>query len=104
MRTTVDIPEDVLRRAKAEAALRGMKLKDFVTEALRLALGEGGGRVAERAPEYPEADRQVLAEDCVFPLVRNADGPELRDLTPERVHQILEEEEVERALEPGDPA
>ena len=31
MRTTIDIPEDLLRRAKSTAALRGIKLKDLVT-------------------------------------------------------------------------
>ncbi len=29
-----EIPDDVHRRAKAEAALRGMTLKDFLIEAL----------------------------------------------------------------------
>jgi hypothetical protein len=38
MRTTVDIPEDLLRRAKSEAALSGRKLKDLVEEGLRLVL------------------------------------------------------------------
>lgn len=103
MRTTVDIPESVLRRAKAEAALRGMKLKDFVTQALRAALEGGERRVAERAPEYGSAERQQMGNGCVFPLIRGADGPELRDLTPERVRAILEEEDVERARRPTDP-
>ena len=30
MRTTVDIPDELLRRAKSEAALRGRKLKDLI--------------------------------------------------------------------------
>lgn len=38
MRTTVDIPDELFRRAKSEAALRGCKLKDLVEEGLRLAL------------------------------------------------------------------
>lgn len=97
MRTTLDIPEDVLRKAKSEAALRGIPLKDYVTEAIRMALQSPLGAVAEATPDY-EADEQVLSEDCVFPLIRGEGGPALRDLTPERVHEILEEEEVERAL------
>jgi len=40
MRTTVDIPDELLRRAKSEAALRGRKLKDLVEEGLRLAVEE----------------------------------------------------------------
>lgn len=38
MRTTVDIPEDLLRRAKAVAALRGMKLKDLFATLLEEGL------------------------------------------------------------------
>ncbi len=103
MRTTIDIPEDLLRRAKAEAALRGLKLKDYVTEALRAALRGDLESVREGAPSYGDEDRQFLAQDCVFPLIRGAGGPALRDLTPERVHEILEQEEVDRAAGSRNP-
>ncbi|MCY4633963.1 MAG: hypothetical protein OXG04_05560 [Acidobacteria bacterium] len=36
MRTTIDIPERLLRQAKAEAALRGLGLKDIVRDALEI--------------------------------------------------------------------
>ena len=32
MKTTVEVPDDLYRRAKAEAALRGRKPKDLVEE------------------------------------------------------------------------
>jgi predicted component of type VI protein secretion system len=38
MKTTVEVPYDLYRRAKAEAALRGRKLKDLIEEGLRLVL------------------------------------------------------------------
>jgi hypothetical protein len=38
MKTTVEVSDDLYRRAKAEAALRGRKLKDLVEEGLRLVL------------------------------------------------------------------
>jgi hypothetical protein len=38
VKTTVDLPDELYRRAKAEAALRGRKLKDLVEEGLRLVL------------------------------------------------------------------
>ena len=38
MKTTVEISDDLYRRAKAEAALRGRKLKDLVEEGLRRVL------------------------------------------------------------------
>ena len=40
MKTTVEVSDDLYRRAKAEAALRGRKLKDLVEEGLRLVLEE----------------------------------------------------------------
>jgi hypothetical protein len=38
MRTTVDIPDVLFRQAKAQAALRGLKLKDLVLKAIALEL------------------------------------------------------------------
>lgn len=38
MKTTVEVPDELYRRAKAEAALRGRKLRDLVEEGLRLVL------------------------------------------------------------------
>lgn len=35
MKTTLDLPDDVFRQAKARAALRGIPLRQFVTEALQ---------------------------------------------------------------------
>ena len=43
MKTTVEVPDDLYRRAKAEAALRGRKIKDLIEEGLRLVL-EGSRR------------------------------------------------------------
>jgi hypothetical protein len=42
MKTTVEVPDDLYRRAKAEAALRGRKLKDLIEEGLRLVLETPG--------------------------------------------------------------
>ena len=38
MKTTIEVSDDLYRRAKAEAALRGRKLKDLVAEGLLLVL------------------------------------------------------------------
>ena len=105
MRTTIDIPQDLLRQAKAQAALRGLRLKDFVAEAVELALAQGLDTASVRGSRHTVGegpqDRQILSVDCMFPLIRGNCGPAMRDLTPEKIHQILEEEEVERALDPG---
>jgi hypothetical protein len=38
MKTTIEIPDELYRRAKSEAALRGHKLRNLVEEGLRLVL------------------------------------------------------------------
>lgn len=38
MKTTLEIPDDLFKKTKATAALRGESLKDFVTEALQAHL------------------------------------------------------------------
>jgi hypothetical protein len=62
MRTTVEISDELFRRAKAVAALRGRKLKDLVEEGLRLVL-EGpaaAGEVREPAPSL----YQLMKDYC----------------------------------------
>jgi hypothetical protein len=38
MKTTVEMPDELYRRAKAEAALTGRRLRDLIEEGLHLAL------------------------------------------------------------------
>ena len=47
MKTTVELSDELFRKVKAEAALRGRKLKDLVEEGLRLVLEtpRSGGRM-----------------------------------------------------------
>ena len=40
MRTTVDLPDPLFKQIKAEAALHGMKLREFIKHALERALAE----------------------------------------------------------------
>jgi hypothetical protein len=42
MKTTVELSDDLYRRAKAEAALSGRKLKDLIEEGLRGVLAAPG--------------------------------------------------------------
>ena len=42
MKTTIEVPDELYRRAKAEAALSGRKLRDLVEDGLRLVLETSG--------------------------------------------------------------
>jgi hypothetical protein len=76
MRTTVDLPDELLRRAKAEAALRGRKLKDLIEEGLRIVVDktppdrDSGPNETRAKPKKPTA--HDLLKDLIF---EDADGP-----------------------------
>ncbi len=61
MKTTLEIPNGLYRKAKIKAAMDGRKLKDLVAEGLTLVLGEKGPFPA--AKETPSA-YTVLKEAC----------------------------------------
>jgi hypothetical protein len=53
MKTTLELPDPLLRKAKALAAERGESLKDFVTEALVAHITrKSGGQREETAPAW----------------------------------------------------
>ena len=52
MKTTIEIPDPLFRKAKSKAAERGQTLKELVTEALQEKLGATGKRVQQGEPEW----------------------------------------------------
>jgi hypothetical protein len=73
VKTTIEIPEDLFRRTKATAALRGESLKDFVTDALRDRLDRQTSQAAPvagwrsvfgraRPEEVDPVDAKITAE------------------------------------------
>lgn len=81
MKATIDIPDDLYRQVKSEAALRGLSVREVTTRLYRRWLREGGGGSAGedssawlrswldeadeaigRAPPGPSA-REQLARD-----------------------------------------
>jgi hypothetical protein len=53
MRTTVDLPDPLFKQIKAEAALRGMKLREFIMRALERALAERGPKPTSYQVKLP---------------------------------------------------
>ena len=97
MRTTIDIPEELLRLAKSHAALRGIRLKDFISEAIQLALVQKNTDLSLEKPVV-ENDRLFLSGDFSFPIIRGKCGPAMHDLSSDRIHEILEADDIEQAL------
>jgi hypothetical protein len=53
MRTTFDLPDDLMKRAKIAAVRRGSSLRDLVAEAIRRLLAEPSGAKRQRMTEAP---------------------------------------------------
>ena len=73
VKTTLEIPDDLFREMKAVAAFRGIKLRDFVTEAIsgHLARIKGAdSRWSQRLPPPPKVAKSEIR----------------------RIHQLIEEE------------
>ena len=82
MKTTLDIPEDVYRRAKMKAAAEGRKIKDVVTEGL-LAVLRGTAGPAEGSP-VPSAF-EAMQDAC---LVRMAESTGLSICTLDSLFSV----------------
>lgn len=53
MRTTFDLPDDLMKRAKIAAVRRGSTLRDFVAEALRKLLADQSPPQRRRMDQAP---------------------------------------------------
>jgi hypothetical protein len=62
MKTTIELSDELFRKVKAEAALRGRKLKDLVAEGLRLVL-EAPEPAASAAKKPPPPTAYELMKD-----------------------------------------
>jgi plasmid stability protein len=83
MKTTLDLPDDLMRAVKIRAAQENRKLKDLIAELLRLGLAAEG--------DAPDETRRRIQ----FPLIRNLHpaSPDT-EMTPDRVADILLEQET----------
>ena len=52
MKTTIEIPDPLFRKAKSRAAERGQSLKDFVADALQARLAADSGGVHPAQPKW----------------------------------------------------
>jgi plasmid stability protein len=83
MKTTLDLPDDLMRQVKIRAVEENRKLKDTIADLLRRGLAQGPGR--------PSPIRQRVR----LPLVQCAHQarPD-EEMTPERVAEVLLAEEA----------
>jgi hypothetical protein len=84
MKTTIDLPEDLLRRAKAEAALGGRKLRELVAEALRLRVG-----IKDAATSAPGAPAPLVRNFDALPRIKVRPGKGKLNIPTARIHELL---------------
>ena len=87
MKTTLDLPDDLMREIKVRAAREDRKLKDLVADLLRRGLRDEG--------EKPDRIRHRVKLPLIHSPHRVKPG---EGLTPDQVAQILLDQEVDRAL------
>ena len=82
MKTTLDLPDDLMREIKIRAAREDRKLKDLVAELLRRGLAE------QKTPSK-------IRHRVQFPLLEGKPARPGQEATPEVVAQILMDEVFE---------
>lgn len=87
MKTTLDLPDDLVREIKIRAAEQNRRLKDVVADLLRHGLSQD-------SPRGPIRQHRVS-----LPLIESGHlPPPDEELTPERVARILDDEDTRWAL------
>lgn len=81
MRTTIELPPELMRAAKVRAAQRGESLKDLFTRAI--------------AHEVRDPGRERPAGRLVFPLIGRDDKPKV-DVTNADIEAAFADEDSER--------
>jgi hypothetical protein len=73
MRTTIELPDDLLRQAKAQCALAGISLREFFVLAIEQRLGAKPAKVRRPPPAIGD----------------EVNGPKLRSLTAEEIDDAM---------------
>ena len=76
MKATIQIPDDLYRRVKAAAALRGRTIREVTTELYRRWLGEGEGAGANQNPTEWLRAWLSAADEAIY---RAPPGPSARE-------------------------
>ena len=95
MKTTLDLPEDLVREMKLCAVHEGRKLRDVATEIFRRGLAQQSLQTA--AATQPAATQPGVIQNRVkLPLIQCPSGTPKFNLTSEDIDRILSEQEMKR--------
>jgi metal-responsive CopG/Arc/MetJ family transcriptional regulator len=84
MKTTVDLPDDLMREVKIRAVRENRKLKEAIADLLRRGLSQ------------QKSERKAVLHRVTLPIVEcSHEARPGEEMTPERVASVLLEEESE---------
>jgi hypothetical protein len=83
MKTTIDIPDDLFRLAKARASLNGMSLRQFVTDTLRAQLEHEEKRAQRTDPPWMKGFGGLADLAAETARIRNLIEEEFESIDPE---------------------
>ena len=96
MKTTLDLPEELVRQLKLRAVREGRKLKDAAADVLR------AGLVAQGNPASEQPAVVVKDKKTGLPVIQcRRAAPPTHEPTPRRVADILNRQEAGWARDPG---
>ena len=84
MKTTLEIPDDLYRQAKVQAAHENRKMKDLVTEGLRLVLGLTNKTSSHHLRRMTKAP-VTIRRGNVIPALSNDEMAKLLERSGERL-------------------
>jgi plasmid stability protein len=72
VKTTLDLPDELVREMKLRAVMQGRTLRDLAADFIR----QGLGLAAPRSPQAPPGDSRVQLNPAGLPVIRcSADAP-----------------------------
>jgi hypothetical protein len=92
MKTTLDLPDELMRGMKIRAATQGRKLKDVVADAIRESLGS-------KPDAHAEAPPLVISRSASgFPYIQCRPASDKTPPSSAQLQRLIEESELEEDL------
>lgn len=100
MKTTLDLPDDLLRAVKVRAARSNRRLKDVVAELLEKGMNQPAARTPTPRGDPSCPDPVEISPETGLPIVRSPDDAPIARMNTEEIyaliHRTQEEEDIER--------
>lgn len=95
MKTTLDLPDELVREVKLRAVVQGRTVKDLVAELLTQGLGLAAGGASPKPPVSP----RVETDDQGLPLIRCAPHAPATRMSLKALLKLEQEAQLEEDLQ-----